>query len=328
MNWNGLAGNSAVKEMLSGYVDSGRFPHALLLEGPVGSGRRSFARWMARAAVCLAESGGKPCGGCAGCHKAEAGTHPDIQEIEGEGKSHIIPVDVIRSLREQAYIRPNEAPRRTIIITGSEDMNEAAQNALLKVLEEPPAHVVFILTCENRSQMLSTIQSRALCVTLSGVEEDEGWPVVCRHLPGQSEEDARRALRLFGGSIGRAIEGLQGGHLIDVIDQTAALAEALVLPNELPLLQLAAGMDKSIWDGVLRGLQLAARDALAGGVQAVAPQSPSPKATACLAGGLTRPQLMALVDTVEELVRSRQRHMNPTLFSVVAAARLRQAAGK
>ena len=327
MLWNDFAGNHAARAAVAGYVDSGRLPHALLLEGPAGSGRRTMARLIAQAAICLAPEGEKPCGHCAGCHKAAAGVHPDIREVEGEGKSHSIAVDVIRELREQAYVLPNEAPHRVTIIAGAQDMNEAAQNALLKVLEEPPAHMLFLLTCENRSQMLSTVQSRTLCISLSGVEEDEGWPVICRRLPQTTEQDARRALRLFGGLIGQAIEGLQGGGLSDVIDKTAALAQALVQPDELPLLRLTATMDKTLWDGTLRGLQLAARDALTAGA-GVTTQSPSEQAVACLSGGLTRQQLMALVDTTGALLQMRARYMNPTLFSVVSAARLRQVAGR
>lgn len=86
MNWDGIVGNSAVKAMLSGYVDSGRLPHALLIEGAPGSGRRTLARQIAMAAVCLSPAGDKPCGVCAGCRKAAAGVHPDITEI---GRAHV-----------------------------------------------------------------------------------------------------------------------------------------------------------------------------------------------------------------------------------------------
>ena len=326
MKWDRLAGNESAKEMLSGYIDSGRLPHALLIEGPIGSGRRSFARQIARAVICADHAGNTPCGICSHCHKALAGSHPDIEEIEGEGKSHTIAVGTIRDLREKAYIHPNEAKKRVMIIVDAQDMNEAAQNALLKVLEEPPAHSLFILTCENRSQMLSTIQSRTLCVSLGGVAEEEALPVVMELQPECSEEDARKALRLFSGVIGQAVKGLQGGDLTAVIEQTAAMAEGMVKPEELSLLRLTATLDKSLWDGVLCGLQLAARDALAVGTDTVL--SPSPEATAALSAHLTRQQLMAVIREIDELAVYRRRYMNATLFSVVAAARLRQAAGK
>lgn len=327
MKWEDFAGNAAAKEMLSGYVDSGRLPHALLIEGPAGSGRRTVARRLAQAAVCLSD-GEKPCGACAGCRKALAGAHPDILETGGSGGARSLHADTIRSIREQAYVLPNEAPRRVMILTGAQDMTETAQNALLKVLEEPPEHVLFLLTCENRSQMLSTVQSRALCVSLAGVEEEEGWPVICRRMPQTQPEQARRALRLFGGLIGRAMEGLQEGSLTQVVERTEEMARAVTAADELPLVRLTAGLDKSLWDGVLHGLQLAARDALVAGVGAAGERSPSPGAVKSLSGCCTRQQLMALLDVTEELLQCRRRHMNPTLFSVVAAARLRQAAGK
>lgn len=326
MKWDRLAGNASAKEMLSGYIDSGRLPHALLIEGPIGSGRRTFARQIARAVICSDQTGNNPCGICSHCHKALAGSHPDIEEIEGEGKSHTIAVGTIRDLRERAYIHPNEAKKRVMIIADAQDMNEAAQNALLKVLEEPPAHSLFILTCENRSQMLSTIQSRTLCVSLGGVAEEEALPVVMELQPECNEEDARKALRLFSGIIGQAVKGLQGGDLTAVIEQTAAMAEGMVKPEELSLLRQTATLDKSLWDGVLSALQLAARDALAVGTDTVL--SPSPEATATLSAHLTRQQLMAVIREIDELAVYRRRYMNATLFSAVAAARLRQAAGK
>ncbi len=326
MKWESFAGNTAAKEMLGGYIDRGQLPHALLIEGPVGSGRRRFARQIAKAALCRGED--LPCGVCSHCFKAAAGTHPDITEIEGEGKSHTISVDTVRRMREQAYIRPNEAARRVMIIASAEDMNEAAQNALLKVLEEPPAHTLFILTCENRSQMLTTIQSRTLCVSLNGVSEEEGLPVLLEHCPTVDRQEATRALRLFGGVIGQAIEGLQEGDLSAVIERTAALATALVADEELTLLRQTATMDKVLWDGTLRGLQLAARDGLAAASGYGGELSPSPQATAALKSGLTRQQLMNVVGAVDELIGFRRRYMNPTLFSVVAATRLRQAVGK
>ena len=176
MRWDGLAGNLSAKKTLSGFVDAGRLPHALLIEGPPGSGRRSFALRMAQAAVCLAAEE-NPCGVCAGCHKALADTHPDIMRAGGSGGARSFHVDAIRAIRETAYILPNEAPRRVILLEQAENMTDTAQNALLKILEEPPGHVLFILTCENRSQMLPTIQSRAVCVALGAVEEMYSKPL-------------------------------------------------------------------------------------------------------------------------------------------------------
>lgn len=85
MNFESFAGNPEAKAQLSAAVDGGHFPHALLLEGPAGSGKRMLAALLAKAAVCVAPAGEKPCGACSGCLKAAAGAHPDIRTEGGDG---------------------------------------------------------------------------------------------------------------------------------------------------------------------------------------------------------------------------------------------------
>ncbi|MCL2884188.1 MAG: DNA polymerase III subunit delta, partial [Oscillospiraceae bacterium] len=174
MRFEGFAGNGGVKRQLSAAADSGRLPHALLIEGEPGTGRRTLARLLARTFVCqAADSAGKPCGECPACRKALDGSHPDIEELGGEGGYKSFHIDVIRALRGSAQVLPNEAPVRVMILLNAQDMTPAAQNALLKLLEEPPAALRFILTADNRAALLPTVLSRCQCVALRGVEERE-----------------------------------------------------------------------------------------------------------------------------------------------------------
>ncbi len=324
MRFGDLAGNAAVKRQLAALVDAGRFPHALLLEGDVGSGRRTLAGILARAAVCAGD-GERPCGACAACCKS---AHPDIAVYGEEGGS--LTVDTVRDLRTDAYVMPNEAARRVIILANANTMTPQAQNALLKILEEPPARVLFILTCENRSQMLETIRSRCVCVTMQPVAFDEALPVLRARLPQASESELRRAHSLFGGRIGQVIAGMQDGTLQQVLELTPAIADALVATNEIELMRLTARLekDRALIEGVLAGLQLVLRDALATRVGATAMLSTAPDAAARLASRLTGKQIAALSRTVEDLQRALTRNMNNTLFLTRMCACLRQAAGR
>ena len=324
MQFGDFAGNAAVKRQLTALVDAGRFPHALLLEGEVGSGRRTLAGIIARAAVC---EGGteRPCGACDVCRKS---AHPDIAVYGEEGGS--LSVDTVRDLRAQAYVLPNEATYRVIILQNAHTMTPQAQNALLKILEEPPARVIFILTCENRSQMLPTIRSRCVCLAMQPVAYEEAASVLRARLPQAEEGALERAHSLFGGRIGQVIAGMRDGTLQQVLELTPAFVDALVATDELPLVRLTARLekDRTLTEGVLAGLQLVLRDALALRVGATAMLSTAPDAALRLASRLSGKQIAALSRVIEDLQRALERNMNNTLFLTHMSACLRQAAGR
>lgn len=160
-----LVGNENVKKAVEGIFLSGRIPHALLIEGDEGLGRNTLAGFIASAAVCTGDD--IPCGLCRGCHLASVGTHPDISIVSPEDGKKNISVAKIRELRAEVFVKAHSAGHRVFIITEAEKMNEQAQNALLKVLEEPPAGVIFILIVTSRTAMLETIISRCTVLTLS-----------------------------------------------------------------------------------------------------------------------------------------------------------------
>lgn len=170
MNFGKLQLNDNIKDKLSAAVDSGTLSHAVLLTGGTGKDRKALALLLAQALVC--EGNVKPCLKCASCSKIKNGVHPDIIITEGEaGKQKSIKIDTVRDIRSRAYIVPNEAPFQIFIILEASGMGEEAQNALLKILEEPPATARFILASRSRDDLRQTILSR---VTSFALSEDSG----------------------------------------------------------------------------------------------------------------------------------------------------------
>ena len=158
--------NEKVRSSVLGFIKSGRIPHAIMIEGESDDCKLQLALYIASAAVC--ESQGSPCGQCKNCHLASVGTHPDITRVSAIDGKKFLSVAQIRELRADAFVKAHSASHRVFIIEDAHRMNEQAQNALLKVLEEPPKNVIFILLVPSKTILLDTIISR--CVLLSLLE--------------------------------------------------------------------------------------------------------------------------------------------------------------
>ena len=138
--------------------------HASLITGWSGDSRAALARRLAAAYLCQGER--PPCGKCPPCRKAAAGTHPDVAYTAPAPDKREIAVDQIRALRSDAYIRPNEGRRKVYVIDPADAMNPAAQNALLKVLEDGPAYAAFLLLADQPGMLLDTVRSRCELLAL------------------------------------------------------------------------------------------------------------------------------------------------------------------
>lgn len=247
MHFRGFKGNSSAKELLSGCFDSGRVPHAFLIDGPQGSGKKTLAALIAAAIVC--EGGGenpsaeKPCGECRQCKNALGSGHSDILVYSGKGGARSFSVDTVREIRLAAYIAPNDAEKKVFILTDIQDMTEAAQNALLKILEEPPAYTVFVLTCEGKARVLPTVLSRAQLITLGPVNEAEALEALLEQTPGADETAAKEAARLSGGIIGRAKELLQSGGAVRTSELMNDFSKALCGSSNYEFLRLSGRLE-------------------------------------------------------------------------------------
>lgn len=165
--------DAVVYENLVKIVKSGRIPHAFLIEGATKEKRMEMAMYIAKSVVCTSPD--KPCGECSQCRTAQNGSNPDISFVVPEKDKKTVTVDMIRDLRREAIVMPHSAQRRVFIIEDALQLNEQGQNALLKILEEPPKTVVFILLVKSRTGLLETVVSRCSIFLLSdnGEKEDE-----------------------------------------------------------------------------------------------------------------------------------------------------------
>ena len=153
---------SALKERLS----SGRLFHTYIVTGGDAAAREAAGDLIAAAAVCSGE-GPAPCGRCRDCVKVRKGIHPDVEHIDRREDAREHSVDDMRAVRARAFVMPNEAPRSVFVIRDADAMNIQAQNAMLKVFEEPPPHAVFVLLAENPMRLLETVRSRGETVNLA-----------------------------------------------------------------------------------------------------------------------------------------------------------------
>ncbi|MFB0557344.1 MAG: DNA polymerase III subunit gamma/tau [Dehalococcoidia bacterium] len=152
-----VVGQEPVTQTLSNALSSGRISHAYLFCGPRGTGKTSTARSLAKAVNCLNSNNGEPCNTCHMCQAITELRALDVIEIDAASNTG---VDDIRSLREKVNYAPNQARYKVYIIDEVHMLSNSASNALLKTLEEPPSHVIFILATTEVHKILPTILSR------------------------------------------------------------------------------------------------------------------------------------------------------------------------
>ena len=198
-------GNNEIKETLKACVLSGRFPHAFIIEGEEGSGRHTLARMIAAAAVCEDENA--PCGNCRVCDLVLRDGHSDVLTYAPEGAT--FKIDTVREIRDNAYVMPIEAKRKVNILIDCDKMNEPAQNAFLKVLEEPPEFMVFILITQNAQSLLTTVRSRCVTLTVQNPDLDDAADYI-KLQTGKPDADIKEALENAHGNIGKAMAMLDG----------------------------------------------------------------------------------------------------------------------
>ena len=203
----------------------GSTPHALLLHGSDGVGKRQLAQQIATHLLCLnITERGAMCGSCRSCSLLKDSTHPDLHLISPEGKGWQIGIDSVRQLSADLVLRPLISPHKVAIIFEAERLNPYSANALLKTLEEPTPDTHILLITAHPTRLLATIRSRCHAVRCTGSESANSVGWLKSH--GVSVADATSLLQLTSGAPLKALEFFQQ-QTIQVFDEAADQLSAL-----------------------------------------------------------------------------------------------------
>ena len=244
MAFESLLGNERIKQNLTASAHKNRFAHFYLISGPKGSGKHTLAKLLAATLMC--ENDRRPCGECPACRKVMAGTHPDFITVE-DPDHKAVPVRIIREARESIFVRPNEGIRKIYLFP--QEMGIEGQNALLKVLEEPPSYGVFLILSDNPEKLLPTVRSRCMELQLTAVEPNILRPWLAEKFPEASRQQLDAAIRRSSGYPGQAMELLQSGE--NLPPEVESFVRAYASRDALALTMVLVPMEKWKRDQIL-----------------------------------------------------------------------------
>ena len=253
-----LPENSTLERAVRRAAGQGRLRPALVLSGD--GGLTDAARFIAAAHVC--EGTDRPCLRCRHCRKVLEGIHPDVSVIR-DTEHRELTVDAVRALRQDVYIRPNEAARKVYIIADSRQLNERDQNVLLKIVEEGPPYAAFIFCTDSPAALLETVRSRCVLLKCDAPAPDA--------LPPEAEQLCRAFAR---------------GKLLPVTTYLVSLENRRMKREKLR--------------DVLRGAWCAAAEALLLQMGKAVPDPACGETAQALAGGLDRRRLYGLTALLEK----------------------------
>ena len=216
--------NRREKEQFLRLLESGRLPHAFIVEGPEGVGKFTFSLFASTSILCTGKN--RPCGSCDACIKLRDGNHPDLYIISPEKESSQIKVEEVREIKKSVYMLPNEGDKKVYIIKDGQKMNVQAQNALLKLFEEPPESSVFFILTDNRESLLPTVVSRGHIITLCPSKPEDIMKYLKELYPKKTAEELENAVNMCEGSPGKALTLLEKKYGVirnDVLEYASLL---------------------------------------------------------------------------------------------------------
>lgn len=255
-----IYGNEKTLHLMRTMVQNGKVPHACLIHGAAGMGRKTLAKYFAQTILCTGAE--KPCGECPSCRKILHDAHPDILWVEHSGKKQGFSVETVRTVCRESIVAPNDGDRKIYIFADCDNMDIRAQNTLLKLTEEPPAHVLLLFTAADPQVFLETMRSRMMQMAVCPCTEEDCRKAILAQ--GHTPEQAEQAAAICGGNIGRGLAWLDSEEMQTMTRQIGALTEAIAAKQSYEVLRILADYEKDAAQAAefIRLLDLQLRDAL------------------------------------------------------------------
>ncbi len=255
-----IYGNTDTVRYFAAAIETGKLAHAYILEGPCGCGKRTLAK-----AIAHARAKDNPF-----ADKILSDRSPDVMYFGLADKKKTIGVDTIRALKSAVYIKPNELDAKFFILTDCQAMTPGAQNAALKILEEPPQNVYFFLCTDNAAALLPTVRSRAQTIRMQIFQAEKLAHYAKKNtdlLSLSSSDPMRFALliRRAEGCIGKLYNGIDGTDELTLQESASKLISLLDTGEYTPLLLYCSKLasTRSELDTLLLKTALGLRDVLA-----------------------------------------------------------------
>ncbi len=252
--------NEHILSTLTSMISSGRLSQSFLIFGASGVGKKTLAKYLSAKLLCKNNSN-SPCDECRSCKLIAQNAHPDVKLISTADDSKAFSVEKLRHLVSDAHILPNNSDKKIYILADCDKMSQLSQNALLKIIEEPPAHAYFIFTASSKAVFLPTILSRVISLGMNEVSKEE-----CRlalfERGVDDEEIIKNAIEAFGGNIGKCLEFINNENLTKAVEISKSITDAMVSTSEYSLLKAFSQLDgnKSLTKTVISMLCAIVRD--------------------------------------------------------------------
>lgn len=297
---------------LNAFRRSGRFPHALMFCGKKGVGRGVLADHTA--ALLLCEKGGEsPCGECVPCRKVGAHIHPDVIYPLSEAENGKYTVERLRALIADCYKRPNDGELRICVFENIDEMSVLGQNTLLKFIEEPLPFNRCLFTAEKKAAVLETVRSRVTVIDVDEAGREDCIAALAEH--GINRDRAEELYGLYGGNIGKCLDGEKDESAAALLKTASAIAEALCAGKEYDCAVCFSALKTRDEIGgvlaLLSDLFASAAERLSGGISRGILSAQAEK----LAERIRLATASALYGAVSELLAALEFNPNVSLFS-------------